>query len=150
MLCKSIDWFIYDSSIVRRTWLIDIITLSLLSILNIISLWNNFSCGLTYNCLVGSLFFKGLQTKNSIIFSLYNAGKKMGLYTAWKVSVFGVFLVHIFLHLDSVCRNAGKCGPEKLRIRRTREWIPEHTEWIKPHLNFELHFTRSFDLNKHT
>ena len=47
--------------------------------------------------------------------------------TAWKVSVFGVFLVHIFPHLDwtrgdppylSVSSlNAGKNGPEKLRIR---------------------------------
>ena len=76
LLCKSIDWFIYDSSIVRRTWLIDIITLSLLSILNIISLWNNFSCGLTYNCLVGSLFFRSLQTKNSIIFLCITQARK--------------------------------------------------------------------------
>ena len=47
-------------------------------------------------------------------------------FTALKVSVFGVFLVHIFSHLDrkrrvtkylSVCSsNAGKYGPEKLRI----------------------------------
>ena len=47
--------------------------------------------------------------------------------TAWKVSVFGVFLVSIFLHLDWIQRhteylsvfspNAGKYGPEKLRIR---------------------------------
>ena len=46
--------------------------------------------------------------------------------TAWKVSVFGVFLVCIFPHSDWIRRdvfwsvfspNAGKYGPEKLRIR---------------------------------
>ena len=47
--------------------------------------------------------------------------------TAWKVSVFGVFLVRVSLHLDWIRRdtqyisvfspNAGKYGPEKLRIR---------------------------------
>ena len=46
---------------------------------------------------------------------------------AWKVSVFGVFLVRIFPHLDWIRKdtpylsifspNARKCGPEKLRIR---------------------------------
>ena len=46
---------------------------------------------------------------------------------AWKVSVFGVFLVCIFRHLDWIWRdtpylsifspNAGKYWPEKLRIR---------------------------------
>ena len=47
-------------------------------------------------------------------------------YTAWKVSVFGVFLVRIFPHLDWIRRdapylsvfipNTRKCGPEKLQI----------------------------------
>ena len=47
-------------------------------------------------------------------------------FTALKVSVFGVFLVHFFSHLDRKRRvtkylsvfssNAGKYGPEKLRI----------------------------------
>ena len=44
---------------------------------------------------------------------------------AWKVSVFGVFLVRIFSHLDWIWRdylfvfstNAGKYEPEKLRTR---------------------------------
>ena len=35
--------------------------------------------------------------------------------TAWKVSVFGVFLVRIYLSVYG--RNAGKYGPEKLGIR---------------------------------
>ena len=45
--------------------------------------------------------------------------------TAWKMSVFGVFLVRIFLHSDWIRRHnlsvsspdTGKYGPEKLRIR---------------------------------
>ena len=47
--------------------------------------------------------------------------------TAWKVSVFGAFLVRIFPHSDWIRRdtkyisvfrpNAGKYGPEKLQIR---------------------------------
>ena len=41
--------------------------------------------------------------------------------TAWKVSVFGVFLVRIFPHLDWIRRDTPylrkKCGPEKLQIR---------------------------------
>ena len=47
--------------------------------------------------------------------------------TAWKMSVFGVFLVRIFPYLDWIQRdtpypslfgpNVGKYGPEKLRIR---------------------------------
>ena len=46
--------------------------------------------------------------------------------TSWKVSVFEVFLIHIFPHLDWIrrdipylsvfCPNAGKCDPEKPRI----------------------------------
>ena len=48
--------------------------------------------------------------------------------TAWKVSVCGVFLVHVFLHSDWIRRdmeyvsvfgpNMGKCRSEKLQIRR--------------------------------
>ena len=48
-------------------------------------------------------------------------------YTAWKVSVFGIFLVCISPHSDWIRRdtsylsifspNAGKYGPEKLRLR---------------------------------
>ena len=48
-------------------------------------------------------------------------------YTAWKVSVFGVFPVRIFpgsdwirkdtKYLSVLSPNAGKYGPEKLRIR---------------------------------
>ena len=46
--------------------------------------------------------------------------------TAWEVSVFGVFLIYIFPHLDRIRRytlylvfspNTGKYGPEKLQIR---------------------------------
>ena len=56
------------------------------------------------------------------------------LTTAWKVSVFGVFLVYIFPHLDWIRKNtpyisafspnAGKHEPEKLRIRTI------FTQWI--------------------
>ena len=44
--------------------------------------------------------------------------------TAWKVFVFGVFLVHIFPeYLSIFSLNAGKCRPEKLRIRTFfRHW----------------------------
>ena len=59
------------------------------------------------------------------IYILSPRGRKLD--TAWKVSVSGVFLVHIFPHLDwtrgnppylSISSlNAGKSGPEKLRIR---------------------------------
>ena len=54
-------------------------------------------------------------------FALFN------IHTAWKVPVFWVLLVRIFLHSDWIRRdteylsifspNAGKYGPEKLRIR---------------------------------
>ena len=38
--------------------------------------------------------------------------------TAWKVSIFGVFPVHIFPDLHWIFSpSAGKCGPEKLPIR---------------------------------
>ena len=53
--------------------------------------------------------------------------KKFISNTAWKVSVFGIFLVRIFPHLDWIRRdavylpvfspNAGKYGPEELQIR---------------------------------
>ena len=42
------------------------------------------------------------------------------LITAWEVSVFKVFLVHIFPHLDWIRRDtpyAGKYGPVKIQIR---------------------------------
>ena len=49
------------------------------------------------------------------------------MYIAWKVSIFGDFLVRIFPHLDWIRRdasylsvfspNAGKYGPELLRIQ---------------------------------
>ena len=40
------------------------------------------------------------------------------LNTAWNVSAFAVFLVHIFPHLDWIfSANAGIYGPQKLRIR---------------------------------
>ena len=55
--------------------------------------------------------------------------------TAWKLSVFRVFLVHIFSHSDWIWRdaeylfifspNAGKCGAEKLQIQTL------FTQWIK-------------------
>ena len=52
----------------------------------------------------------------------------------YKMFVFGVFLVHIFSHLDWIRRDTpylsvfspitGKCGSEKLRIRTLfREWV---------------------------
>ena len=52
--------------------------------------------------------------------------KVLKIFTAWKVSVFGVFLVRIFLHSDWMPRdilylsifslNASKYGPEKLQV----------------------------------
>ena len=49
------------------------------------------------------------------------------IFTAWKVSIFGVFQAHIFPRSDWIRRdteylfefspNAGKCGPGKLQIR---------------------------------
>ena len=51
-----------------------------------------------------------------------------GSHTTWKVSLFGVFLVRIFLHSDWIWRDteylsafsphSGEYGPEKLRIRK--------------------------------
>ena len=62
--------------------------------------------------------------------------------TAWKVSVFGVFLVLIFLHSDWIRRynpylpvfspNVGKCRPEKLRIRTLwrNRWIAHFRQML--------------------
>ena len=59
--------------------------------------------------------------------------------TTWKMSVFGVFLVRIFPHLDWIRRgtpylsvfspNTGKYTPDKLRIRTFfTQWIPQTLE----------------------
>ena len=63
--------------------------------------------------------------------------------TAWKVSIFGVFLVRIFPHsvwmrrvtpyLSVFSPNPGKYGPEKLRIR---------TLFTQCFFNKDSHFTR--------
>ena len=61
--------------------------------------------------------------KRAFILNFYNIDKTVDIelefHTAWKVSVFGVFVVHIFrIFLLSVFGpNAGKYGPEKLQIR---------------------------------
>ena len=60
--------------------------------------------------------------------------------TAWKVYLFGVFLVRIFLHADCIRRdteyfsvfspNMGKCEPEKLQKRRLfMQWKPLCYSW---------------------
>ena len=64
-----------------------------------------------------------LKTTNGYVYFMY----LIPLNTAWKVSVFGVFLVRIFpnsdwiqedtLHLSVLSPNARKYGPEKLRIQ---------------------------------
>ena len=65
------------------------------------------------------------------------------LYTAWKVFVFGVFLVRIFLHSDWIRRytsyfsvfslNAGKYGQEKLRIRTIfTQWSSTYLHYVSP------------------
>ena len=77
------------------------------------------------------------QINNNIVhFVSENTGREnifgfcriCNISTTWKVSVFGVFLVCIFPHSDWIRRNtpyhsvsspnAGKYGPEKLRIRK--------------------------------
>ena len=65
------------------------------------------------------------------------------IITAWEVSIFGVFLVRIFPDSDWIHRdtsylsvfspNAGKSGPEKLRIwTRFTQWIAENMNAISP------------------
>ena len=66
-------------------------------------------------------------------------------FTTWKVSLFGVFLVLIFLHSDGIRRymeylsvfssNAGKYGPEKLRIRTLLTQYLFLSERLKEHVN---------------
>ena len=72
--------------------------------------------------------------------------------TAWKVVVFGIFLVHIFPHLDWIRKdteylsvinpNAGKYGPEKLRVRTLfTPWvfqIGHLTIWFKSYTSLKL------------
>ena len=63
------------------------------------------------------------------------------LNTAWKVPVFGVFIVRIFPHLDLIRRNdeflsvfspnTGKYGPEEIQIRTLFMW------WIMPRVYSE-------------
>ena len=67
--------------------------------------------------------FKHSFHETAIIFLKFS--DVLAIYlTAWKVSLLGVFLVHTFLHTDWIqylsgfCPNAGKCGPEKLRIHK--------------------------------
>ena len=73
--------------------------------------------------------FLGFSKKQNVKQIAWKPRRYDGKYlfsTAWKVSVFGVFLVHIFPHLDWIARdaeylfvfslNAGKNGPEKLGI----------------------------------
>ena len=69
-----------------------------------------------YNC------YKGIPTPFTHRFKEWYI-----IFTAWKLSVFGVFLVRIFPHSDWIRRdipyfsvfslNAGKYGPEKLRTQ---------------------------------
>ena len=77
------------------------------------------------------LFFKEYvwwRCKLLIMYIIWNKRKNNAQLTstAWKVSVFGVFLVCTFPYLDSIrgdtpcfsvfCPNVGKYGPKKLRI----------------------------------
>ena len=70
-------------------------------------------------------------------------------YTAWKVSIFWVFLVLIFRHLNwispylFVCSpNAGKYGPGKLKIRTL------FTQWlIRSHNDEAAPFSKTWEEN---
>ena len=57
---------------------------------------------------------------------LYGESRFVLIYTAWKLSVFGVFLLRIFPHseyLSVFSSNEGTYGPEKLRSRtRFIQW----------------------------
>ena len=60
------------------------------------------------------------------------------IYTEWKMSVFGVFLVRLFPHSDWIRRdmehfavsspNAGKFGPEKSKCRHFLRSVMEEEE----------------------
>ena len=73
------------------------------------------------------------------LFNFINEG------TAWKVSVFGVLLVYIFSHSDwkrgdteypsIFSPNAGKYGPEKLRIRTFSRSGADLGQYLKYLLN---------------
>ena len=64
--------------------------------------------------------------------------------TAWKVSVFGIFLVHIFPHSDWIRRdtqNAVKYWPEKLRIRYFSRNVPLFLSYICARSGITTHTT---------
>ena len=77
-------------------------------------------------------FSNTLSVSAILFYSVYaitraSASLRFAFYTVWKVSLFGVFLVRIFLDSDWIRRdteyvsvfspNAGKWGPEKIRIQ---------------------------------
>ena len=78
----------------------------------------------TLKCLKTSKYY---STKNHASLANMNKSARTIELFAWKVSVFGVSLVRIFSHLDWIQRyaaylsvfspNAGKYGPENLRVR---------------------------------
>ena len=80
--------------------------------------------------MIGNYFWFKNKFSNDIILSKYSVSIKsyfLEYHIVWKVSLFGVFLAHIFPHLDWIRRdtpylsifspNARKHGPENLRIR---------------------------------
>ena len=78
--------------------------------------------------------------------------------TAWKVSVFGVFLVRILPHLDWICISPYSVQMRKIRTRRIPNTNTFHTVWkfqkILPQTHFSLtensHFIfRNIQLKKH-
>ena len=93
----------------------------------------------TYENVEGGGRYKNCQTWAYVLFEWLQDGilciayyrihftPKNKTHTAWKLSIFGVFLVHIFPYSDWIARyipylsvfspNAPKCGQEKLRIR---------------------------------
>ena len=98
-------------------------------LLRLVSFFQNtkFEMTLTFN------FFRGVF--RTLKFKNIHHGSFLKKYTAWKVSVFGVFLVRIFPHSDWVQRyteylsvispNMRKYGPEKLQngyFSRSDSW----------------------------
>ena len=70
--------------------------------------------------------------------------------TAWKVSIFGVFLVHIFPHLDWIRRDTislhipSKCG--KIRTRKTLNTDTFHSVYDILKLIYPWKFGKCFQL----
>ena len=80
----------------------------------------------------------GIVIKNSWCQNMENMW--LSFTTAWKVFIFGVFLVHVFPHWDCIWRdtpylsvfslNVRKCGPEKLQIRTIFTQCTRGSLWV--------------------